>query len=148
MTDKQYKLMDVIAVNFINKEFYFSELKQYGEFYPATLTSLVNLGYVQKKEDSKGKALYRYIEPDLNPEELAKNKQIMELNFQINQAKGVLQHLENSKQSWIKQLEAMGLDFPEEKYEEWSGLVLEQTQKYLFSKEDELFTLSQTESAF
>lgn len=148
MTEKQYKMMDVISTKFINKCFYFSELKQYGDFYPATLTSLVNLGFVHKKEDTKGKIVYQYIEPDLNDDELTKNKQIMELEFQINQAKGVLDHLERSKQNWIKQLGEMGLEFPEAKYEEWSKLIYEQAQAILFSKQDMLLSLNLSESAF
>lgn len=148
MTEQQYKMMDVISEHFMNKKFYFSELKEYGSFYPATLTSLVNLGYVHKEEDAKGKAVYKYIEPDQDPDKLAQNKQRMELEFQINQAKGVLDHLERSKQNWIKQLNEMGLEFPEAKYEEWSSLVYKQAQDFLLSKQDLLLSLSQLESAF
>lgn len=148
MTDKQYKMMDCISTNFINKNFYFQDLKEYGEFHPATLTSLVNLGFIQKREDGKGKYIYSYIEPDLNEEDSKRNKERMELEFQINQAKGALDHLSRSKQNWIKQLEEMGLEFPEKEYDIWSDLIYKQIQGFLLPKQDVLFSLLTKDSVF
>lgn len=148
MTDKQYKMMDVIATHFLNKSFYFNELKQYGEFYPATLTSLVGLGYVVKKEDSKGKKIYQYIEPDLSEEDAKVNKQRMELESQINQAKGVLDHLNSSKANWIRTTESLGIEFPEEEFNAWADKIYKQTEDYLFSKQELLSIIIESKSAF
>lgn len=148
MTDNQYQLMDCIATNFNNKNFYFADLKEYGTFYPATLTSLVNLGFIDKKPDKRGKYVYSYVEPCLTQEEQEKNKQIMELEFQVNQAKGLLDHLERSKVSWITQIEEMGLEFPLQDYDIWFNKVYKQAEEFLYQKQSQLLSIITSSSAF
>lgn len=146
MTEKQCQMMDVITTHFINKEFYFSDLAPYGDFHAATLTSLVNLGLLKSKP-GKGKKLYIYIEPDLSEEEMAQKQVELDLQSQINKAKGIIDHLDRSKASWEKQLGEVGIKLPEV-YDEWVNIVYEQTQNYLFSTQDKLLSLYQKESAF
>ena len=140
MNTNQQELLNIIQQHFKDKSFYFSDLKQYGSFYPATITSLVKMNYLAK-DQINGKSVYR----------LRGDKQfdpMFEVEYKGKQAEAILTHLENSHNSWKKQLEDLGIEFPEEEYQVWADLVKKRTNSFLSSVQTSLSLLSSLDSAF
>lgn len=144
MTEKQLSMFSVIESHFSEEAFEFQDLKAYGDFYPATLTSLVKQGLVEKLNQS-GKGLYQMRVLGLSDQEEQDRAEEFELERNINRAKGVLDHLVNSKASWVRQMAELGLEFPEEEFENWSKMVYERTSHYLSTLQDKLKSI---QSAF
>lgn len=139
MTEKQKKVLEVITLHFKSETFIFSDLKQYGDFYPATLTSLVNLGLIEVRELNK-KKVYKLISDYLDEE--------TELQLAIRQTEGILSHLDNSQEYWTKQLEEVGIKFPEEEYQNWAGIIRAEAEKKMSQFRGELSKLEASQSAF
>ena len=137
MTKKQQALLEIINTYFNNKPFYFSELSQFGDFHPATLTSLCKLGLIEATQQ-KNKKLYLLKATELS--------EISKLQLEVKQLEGILTHLENSKENWKNQLEEVGIEFPEAQFQQWYEIVKERAEvKYHQSFN---YLLSTDESAF
>lgn len=129
MTDKQKTVLNMIEEHFADW-FTLSELKEYTEVAPATLTSLVKQGYLERSEVMKNKVYqYRLIGSDLPEEEKVKRDFLM----RVNNVDGLLTHLNNSLASWTKQTEELGIEFPKEEYLAWyekmNGLIFREKEK-------------------
>lgn len=126
MTDKQKSTLTAIEEHF-DDWFTLSQLKQYIEAAPATLTSLVKLGYLERSNGTINK-VYHYILIDNSnlPEE---EKVKREFTTKMHNADGLLTHLNNSLASWTKQSAEVGIEFPEEEYMAWYNKMNERILK-------------------
>lgn len=125
MTDKQRTILEAIEQHF-DDWFTLSQLKEFTEAAPATLTSLVKLGYLERSNGTINKVYqYRLLNVEIPEEEKLKREYVTK----VNNADGLLTHLNNSLASWTKQSAEVGIEFPEAEYMAWYNKMNERVLK-------------------